>query len=136
MIVLDEHLQGLGLEQNIRRWYRGRVCLITDLRPGTVIKDDAIPVLLRAVAQPTFITLNWPHFWQRVEASEGFCLVCFTLPTGQAAEVAVLLRRLFRLPGFQTRSARAGRVARVSGEQVAYYTVGEREVSAVSLPQQ
>jgi hypothetical protein len=29
MIVLDEELQGLGLEETISRWYRGSVILIT-----------------------------------------------------------------------------------------------------------
>lgn len=58
MIVLDEELQGLGLEEAISRWYRGSVILIKKLRPGTVIKDDAIPALLRKVKQPTFVTIN------------------------------------------------------------------------------
>ncbi len=47
MIVLDEQLLGRDLEIAIARWYRGPVLFITDLRPGSVIKDDAIPVLLR-----------------------------------------------------------------------------------------
>jgi hypothetical protein len=43
MIILDEQLLGRGLEQKIEAWYRGSVRFITDLRPNTVIKDDAIP---------------------------------------------------------------------------------------------
>ena len=58
MIVLDEHLQGLGIEDSLGRWYRGQICIVTDLRPGTTIKDDAIPTLLRASREPTFVTLN------------------------------------------------------------------------------
>lgn len=58
MIVLDEELQGLGLERAISSWYRGTVLLIKALRPGTVIKDEAIPALLRQVRQPTFVTIN------------------------------------------------------------------------------
>jgi hypothetical protein len=43
MIVFDEQLQGLGLEDAIARWYRGGVLVVKKLRPGMVIKDDAIP---------------------------------------------------------------------------------------------
>ena len=47
MIVLDEQLLGRGLERDIAQWYHGTVQFITDLRPHTIIKDEAIPVLLR-----------------------------------------------------------------------------------------
>jgi hypothetical protein len=29
MIVLDEQLQGVRLEEDIARWYRGRVCFVS-----------------------------------------------------------------------------------------------------------
>ena len=47
MIVLDEQLMGRDLDNEIARWYPGSVRFIIDLRPGTIIKDDAIPALLR-----------------------------------------------------------------------------------------
>ena len=47
MIILDENVLGLRLDIPIARWYAGRVGYLTDLRPGTVIKDEAIPQLLR-----------------------------------------------------------------------------------------
>ena len=47
MIVLDEQLLGRDLEQDIARWYRGPVRFVIDLRPHSVIKDEAIPDLLR-----------------------------------------------------------------------------------------
>jgi hypothetical protein len=53
MIVLDEHLQGVDLEDVIAHWYRGSVCFVGSLRPGTIIKDESIPHLLRSVRQPT-----------------------------------------------------------------------------------
>jgi hypothetical protein len=59
MIVLDEELQGLGLESAISVWYRGAVIIINQLRPRTVIKDEAIPTLLRRVREPTFVTINY-----------------------------------------------------------------------------
>jgi len=64
MIILDEELQGLGLEAAIARWYRGAVLVVTQLRPGSVIKDEAIPTLLRQVKQPTFVTINHADFWR------------------------------------------------------------------------
>jgi hypothetical protein len=106
MIVLDEQLQGVGLEEDIARWYRGRVCFISALRPGSIVKDDSIPHLLRSTRHPTFVTQDWTDFWQRTAAHRDFCIVCFVLPSEQAQEIAPLLRRLFRLPGFQTRAAR------------------------------
>jgi len=62
MIILDEELQGLGLEAAISRWYRGAVVIIKHLRPRTVIKDEAIPALLRRAKQPTFVTINHTDF--------------------------------------------------------------------------
>jgi hypothetical protein len=134
MIVLDEHLNGLGVDQAIRRWYRGRVCGVLDLRPGSVIKDDAIPRLLRTEHQPTFVTLNWKHFWQRTAAHRSFCIVCFVLTTEQASEISPFLRRLLRLPEFRTRADRMGRVARIGGERVAHYRVNDDQTYLLPLP--
>jgi len=134
MIVLDEHLQGVRLDEDIARWYRGRVCFVSSSRPGSVIKDDGIPHLLRSARQPTFVTQNWKHFWQRTPAHGDLCIVCFVLPSEQAREIAPLVRRLFRLPVFQTRAARMGKVARVSGEQVVYYQARDPQTYVLPLP--
>jgi hypothetical protein len=134
VIVLDEQLKQVGVEAAIRRWYRGSVCSIRDLRPGTVIKDDVVPVLLRTAAQPTFVTVDWMDFWQRAEPHPRFCLICFTLPPDRGREIAVLLRRLLRLPAFNTKAARMGKVARVSGEQVAYYQARDPQTYVLPLP--
>jgi hypothetical protein len=134
MIVLDEHLQGVRLEETIAQWYRGRVCFISSLRPGSVIKDESIPHLLRSERQPTFVTQNWKHFWHRTAAHSGFCIVCFVLPSEQVREIAPLLRRLLRLSAFQTRAARMGKVIRVSSEQVSYYQVNDAQSYVLSLP--
>jgi hypothetical protein len=123
MIVLDEELQGLGLEEAISGWYRGSVLLIKTLRPGTVIKDEAIPGLLRRVRQPTFVTINHGDFWRRVSAERSFCLLCLKLAADQAEEVPHWLRRLFRFPEFHTKKIRMGKVALVSPRSVQYYRV-------------
>jgi hypothetical protein len=77
MIVLDEQLLGRNLELDIVRWYRGTVSFIVDLRPHTVIKDDAIPELLRRQSQPTFVTINEQDFWRKIAADTRYCVVCF-----------------------------------------------------------
>jgi len=66
MIVLDEQLLGRNLETEIAEWYEGKVCFITDLRPNTVIKDDAIPKLLREQNHAAFITINEKDFWRNL----------------------------------------------------------------------
>ena len=134
MIVLDEQLQGVRLEEDIARWYRGRVCFVSALRAGSIIKDDSIPHLLRSARQPTFVTQNWIDFWRRTAAHGDFCIACFVLRTEQVREIAPLLRRLLRLPVFQTRAARMGKVARVSGEQVAYYQARDPQTYVLPLP--
>ncbi len=62
MIVLDEQLKNSGLAEQIARWYTGRIVTLTALRPGSVIKDDAVPMLLREVREPTFVTINVTDF--------------------------------------------------------------------------
>ena len=84
MIVLDEQLLGRGLERDIAQWYRGTVQFITDLRPHTIIKDEAIPVLLRRQAQPTFVTINERDFWRKVATDQRYCMVCFVLSDARA----------------------------------------------------
>ena len=92
MIVLDEQLLGRGIENAVSHWYPGAVRFITDLRPGTIIKDEAIPTLLAQESEPTFVTINISDFWQRVAITERFCVVCFALPDSTADEIPPLLR--------------------------------------------
>ena len=122
MIVLDEELQGLGLETAIEHWYRGAVLIVKQLRPDTVIKDEAIPELLRRVKQPTFVTINYADFWRHLSAEPSFCLVCFKLTADQAEEIPDLLRRLLRLPEFGTKRARMGKMTLVSRRGIQYYS--------------
>ena len=134
MIVLDEQLQGVRIEEEIARWYRGRVCFVSSLRPGSIVKDDGIPHLLGSMRQPTFVTQDWTDFWQRIPAHRDFCIVCFAIPSEQAREIAPLLRRMLRLSAFQTRAARMGKIARVSGGHVTYYQARDPQTYVISLP--
>jgi hypothetical protein len=109
------------------------VLFITDLRPGTIIKDEAIPVLLRQQHQATFLTINESDFWQKVTIDAHFCVICFALPDSRAHEISELLRAVFRLPAFRTKARRMGKVLRVARTTVSYYTFRDREVQRLPL---
>lgn len=133
MIVLDEQLLGYDLQARIAEWYRGPVLDITQLRPGTVIKDEAIPVLLRPARGPTFVTINVRDFWRKLAADPRFMIACFALPDAEAESVSPLLRSVFRLEPFRTRKVRLGKIARITDVQVRYYSVESRVVRTLEL---
>jgi hypothetical protein len=134
MIVLDEQLQGLGLEAAVSHWYRGTVLIVKRLRPGTVIKDDAIPLLLRQLKQPTFVTINTTDFWRRLSADRAYCIMCLDLPVAQAIKVSEWLRQLFRLPEFKTKGARMGKVVLATPRRLQYYSSHEQHVHVLRRP--
>jgi len=131
MIVLDEQLLGRDLEKQIARWYQGAICFITDLRPNTVIKDDAIPRLLQQENQPTFVTINESDFWRMIVISNQFCIVCFALPDSRAREIPQRLRMLFDDPLFDTKQKRMGKVIRVADKEVSFYSFEDRTIRLV-----
>lgn len=128
MIVLDEQLLGRDIEEQIARWYQGAVCFIVDLRPNTVIKDDAIPKLLQQESQPTFVTINDSDFWRKTAINNQFCIVCFALPDSRAREISQWLRRLFDHPLFEMKKNRMGKMIRVGEKEVSYYSVDDMTV--------
>ena len=133
MLVLDEQLSGRDLETLLGRWYPGPVLFITDLRPGTVIKDDAIPALPHQQRHATFLTINEANFWRKVATGDRFCVVCFALPDSRAREIPNLLRAVFRLSTFRTKTRRMGKVLRGTPTTTSYYTDRDRQVRALSL---
>ncbi len=136
MIVLDEQLKNSGVAEQMARWYRGSIINITSLRPGTVIKDETIPLLLRQVRDPTFVTINTTDFWQRIAADRHYCMACFPLSDDRVDEISDLLRRLFRFVEFKTKQARRGKVALVSHAQVRYYQVHDRQIHTLLWTEQ
>jgi hypothetical protein len=126
MIVLDEQLLGLHLELEIANWYRGKVSFITELRPNSVIKDEAIPHLLRQQLQPTFVTINEQDFWRKVLIDRQYCIVCFVVPNSRAREIPRLLRALFGQVEFETKTKRMGKIIRVTRQEVCYYSFDEK----------
>jgi hypothetical protein len=134
VIVLDEQLLSYGIQASIARWYRGTVTDITQLRPDTVILDDAIPMLLRVVSRPTFVTINVADFWRRVAPNPRFCIVCCAVPHTRAQDVPDLVRRVLALEPFRTRSRRLGTIVRVSPQHVHYYTTDTRAIHRIAWP--
>ena len=134
MIVLDEQLQGLGLEEAIARWYRGAVVVVKRLRPGTVIKDEAIPALLRQAKQPTFATINHQDFWRRAPADPSYCIVCFDLAIERARELPSLLHRLFALPEFKTKRTRMGKIVSIRERHIRFYSTRTKQVHVLGWP--
>lgn len=133
MIVLDEQLLGRNLERAIAAWYRGSVQFITELRPNTVIKDEAIPLLLRQQRQSTFVTINERDFWQRVAIDHSFCVVCFALPDSQANAIPPLLRSLFQHSQFRTKAQRMGRVIRITSTSISYYAWDDSRIRSIPI---
>jgi hypothetical protein len=131
MIVLDEQLLGRDIEVQIARWYQGAVCFIMDLRPDTVIKDDAIPRLLQQENQSTFVTINESDFWRKTAINNQFCMVCFAFPDSRAREISQRLRELFDHPLFDTKKKRMGKMIRVAEKEVSYYSVDDMRVRVV-----
>ena len=121
MILLDENVHQQRIMASIAAWYRGQVRSLTTLRPNTLIKDEAIPKVLRSVRQPTFVTTNVADFWRRIPAHSRYSVVCVALPNERLHELSPLLRRLLRLPEFNTRAKQMGKVIRVSPSQLQYY---------------
>lgn len=122
MIVLDEQLLGRNLGKEIAKWYRGRVLFINDLRPNTVIKDEAIPHLLRQQSQATFITINVSDFWEKLKADKHFCVICFALSDARVSELPTTLRRLLKQSPFRTKRERVGKIIRVTQTTATYYS--------------
>lgn len=134
MIVLDENLLSLRLDNPIAVWYPGRVCYVTDLRPSTIIKDEAIAQLLRRFKGVTFVTTNVTDFWRRVPAHSQYGIVCLSLPNERLREVPTLLRRLLRMPEFRTKAARMGKVVRVSRQEIHYYVANANRDYVLTWP--
>jgi hypothetical protein len=126
VIVLDEQLLGRDLDRLIGAWYPGAVRFITELRPHTVIKDDAIPSLLRAERDASFVTINESDFWGVVDITDDFCVICFALPDSQVLLVPDLLREVFHHPRFSSKASRMGCVIRVSRTTISFYTSSNR----------
>lgn len=134
MIVLDENLQDQRLLEAIASWYPGSVTSVTRLLPHVRLLDERVPVLLRRLDEPTFVTINVIDFWRRLDPHPAYCIVTIDLPVNRTPEIPPLLRRLLRLPQFRTKTARLGTVVRLTPTQVEYYRT-DRQPHSFLWPQ-
>lgn len=133
MIVVDENLIDPLIVDAIATWYRGPVVSLRRLRPGTIIKDDALPALLNQQSQATFVTNNVTDFWRIARADRRYCIIAFAVSQEQALEIPNLLRRLLRLAEFRTKARRMGKIIRVRPSVVEYYA-SDRQIHTLTWP--
>lgn len=129
--ILDDQLAAPVIVPALARWTR--VQRLRDLRPHEVIKDDRVPMLLRSLRQPTFVTID-VGFWNRRYCDRRYGVIFFPLRDVEQHRLPELLRRLVRLPEFRTRRARMGVVARVSAASIAYWRLGDDELHTLAWP--
>ena len=133
MIIVDENLHDQRIMEAISAWYPGQVVSVATLRPGTVIKDEAIPALLLKAVQPTFVTINVTDFWQKVRPHSGYCIIAVALSKERTREVPDLVRRFFRLPAFETKALRMGKIILLAPNRIRYYEF-DRRVHSLPWP--
>jgi hypothetical protein len=131
-IILDDQLFDLEVLVPIARWIT--VQRLRDLRLGEVIKDDRVPVLLRQLRQPTFVTIDM-GFWNRGLRDARYCILCFPLRNDKQYELPGLLRRLLRLPEFRTKRARMGKVTQVRPTHIEYWQLGDERLHRLVWPE-
>lgn len=130
-IVLDDQLFDLEVLLPIARW--ATVRRLRDLRPAEVIKDERVPVLLRQLRQPTFVTIDM-GFWRKGVRDIRYCILCFPLSNDEQNKLPDLLRALLRLPEFRSKSVRMGKVARVAVGRVDYWQLDDEVLHRLPWP--
>jgi hypothetical protein len=120
--VIDDQLHQVLVRDAIARWSTAR--FPREFRPREVVKDERVPVVLRTLQTPTFITID-EGFWKRTWRDRRYCIIFFALRHDEQADIAPLLRQLVRLPEFRTRAARMGKVASVSRDSVRWWQIGD-----------
>lgn len=96
MIIVDENLSDALIVNAIAKGYSGQVRMIMDLRPRSIIKDDAISTLLLKSDQPTFVTINVSDFWKKAKSHSDYCIVCISVPQDRAIDSLELVRPFLR----------------------------------------
>jgi hypothetical protein len=132
MLVIDAALSDKDVLKPLQKLMSTRS--IRDVRPYEVIKDDRVPVLLRKLTAPAFITIDEAGFWHRLLCSDAYCILYFALTDLQQELIPPLLRRLLRLPEFKTKASRMGKVVRVSLANIKYYQLDDAKLHVLAWP--
>jgi len=109
--ILDDQLDVATVLQPLQEWTTAQ--RIRELRPGQRVLDERIPAILLTLRQPTFLTID-RDFWHSSWCHPAYCLVYFALRADEQGQIPALLRALLRRPEFRSRTARMGKLARVS----------------------
>ena len=128
MIVLDENLDEERVLKPLAARYKGTTLSVRELRPGSVIKDDAIPIVLRQQKRPTFLTTNVVDFWQKIPAHPSYCIVCFPLSTERQDEIPDLFISFLRHRNFRTIAMRMGKVIRLTRRGIGWYQFPDQSI--------
>lgn len=131
-IILDEQIFDTDVLIPLTKWITAQ--RLRDLRPDQVIKDERVPTILRELRQPTFVTIDM-GFWSARLRDARYCILCFPLRNDEQREIPSFLRHLLRLPEFATKTARMGKVARVSQNYIDYWQLGDEQPHRLSWPQ-
>lgn len=107
---------------------------VPKLRPGSVVKDEVIPHVLRHYKRTTFITINVKGFWKPKLCDRRYFIICFAVPDHRQPEIPRLLRRLFHLPEFKSRAARMSKVVHVTLDHIRYYQAGDAKMHFLRWP--
>jgi hypothetical protein len=132
MLVTDTAVSDTYVLQPLQKLMRTHS--LRDIRRYEVIKDDRVPVLLRELNSPTFITMDQAGFWHRHLCSKAYCILCFALSEAQQELIPSLLYQVLRLQEFKTKANRMGKVARVSLANIKYYQLGDNKLHVLAWP--
>ncbi len=128
-IILDDQLFPFEVLVPIARW--ATVQRLRDVHPNEVIKDERVPVILRELRQPTFVTIDMA-FWSRRLCDVRYCIVCFPLRNDEQHLIPGMLRQLLRLPEFHSKAQRMGKVIQVGAHQTRYWKSGDEDVHSIA----
>lgn len=132
LLITDAALSDVDVLKPLQKLMNTRS--IRDVRPLEIVKDDRVPVLLRELIAPTFITIDEAGFWRQHLCSEAYCILCFALVDAQQELIPSLLRRLLQLPEFKANVKRMGKVARISLANIKYYQFGNQKLHVLNWP--
>src|SRR5690349_2340335 len=100
LFFIDDQLPLADVLYPLQRWTTAN--FVRDIWPGQVIKDERIPMLLRSLRTPTFITIDG-GFEKRILRDRRYAILYFALTADEQGNTPLLLRRLLRIPEFRTR---------------------------------
>jgi hypothetical protein len=88
-IILDEQIFDTEVLIPLTQWITAQ--RLRDLRPDQVIKDERVPMILRELRHPTFVTIDM-GFWNPRLRDVRYCILCLPLRSDEQRAIPGLLR--------------------------------------------